>query len=144
MPLVCHTKFQFMSSPMPERLGLHYTAVGLSAQPLLVVHGHICRRQLQAASGAVPLTFGREEVLRTVSLSSLSPRSIYVIRFNIIMRIPWVPVPSKSGFEMPFAFREVWWQGFRSAAHCTGRGLWGCGASPEGIIASPGLVRRRW
>jgi hypothetical protein len=94
---------------MPDRLGLHYTAVGLSAQPLLVVDGHICRRQLQAASGAVPLTFGREEVRwNTVSLSSASPCSVRVSRSNIITRIPWVPVPSKSGFEMPFAFRVVW------------------------------------
>jgi hypothetical protein len=56
------------------------------------------------------------------------------------MRIPCVPVPSKSGFEMPLAFREVW-KGFRSAAHCTGVAV-GLRASPEGIIASPGLVRR--
>jgi hypothetical protein len=75
MPLVRHTKFQFMLSPMPDRSGLHYTAVGLSAQPLLVVDGHICRRQLQAASGAVPLTFGREEVGSTKYCKSVLPQS---------------------------------------------------------------------
>lgn len=55
--------FQFMLSRMPDMSGLLYTAAGLSAQKLLVVDSHICRRKLQAASlGAVPLTFGREKV----------------------------------------------------------------------------------
>jgi hypothetical protein len=57
-----------------------------------------------------------------------------------MMRISWVPVPSKSGFEMPFVFLEVWRQGFRSAAHCTG---WTVGLRriAGGYHRVPGLVR---